>query len=182
MTAAARPPRPSPRAPRAGRRIDGRRGRVAAGFTLIELVVTLALIGLIAMLALPVAELAFTRHKEAELRIALRDIRTAIDAYKRAADSGLIAKGLTDSGYPPNLKVLADGEVNTRDPKGGRIVFIRRLPRNPFETDADLPAEKTWGLRAYGTPVDAPAEGADVFDVYTRSSRPGINGIVYAKW
>jgi len=182
----------APRVPRARRcwRTPGRfscggpRARSAGshGFTLIELVVTLALIGLVALLALPVADLARTRQMESELRVALREIRTAIDAYKRAADAGVIAKGLTDTGYPPNLQILADGEVNTRDPKAGRLVFIRRIPRDPFATDGNLAAAQSWGRRAYGSPVDAPVEGSDVFDVYSRSTRLGMNGLAYNKW
>jgi len=154
----------------------------ARGFTLMELVVTLALVGLVAMLAMPVADLVYTRKRETDLRVALREIRVAIDAYKKAADNGVIAKGLTASGYPPNLQTLADGEVNIKDPKGGRIVFIRRVPRDPFGADSATPDAQTWGLRAYGSPLDAPAEGEDVFDVYSRSTRVGINGIAYNKW
>jgi len=80
------------------------------GFTLIELVVTLALVGLVAYVSVPLFEVTSTRMREAELRSALRQIRTAIDAYKVAADTGVIEKGATDSGYPPSLQVLVEGE------------------------------------------------------------------------
>jgi general secretion pathway protein G len=88
------------------------------GFTLIELVVTLALVGVMAMVAVPLYEVTAIRMKEMELRSALRQIRTALDAYKDAADSGKIQKDAGDSGYPPTLKVLVDG-VDAQQNSGG---------------------------------------------------------------
>ncbi|HEX4596171.1 MAG TPA: type II secretion system protein [Burkholderiaceae bacterium] len=88
------------------------------GFTLIELVVTLALVGVMAMVAVPLYEVTAIRMKEMELRSALRQIRTALDAYKDAADSGKIQKDPSDSGYPPTLKVLVDG-VDAQQNAGG---------------------------------------------------------------
>jgi len=84
-------------------------GRSARGFTLIELVVTLALVGLMAMVAVPLYEVTAIRMKEMELRTALRQIRTALDGYKDAADAGKIQKDPGDSGYPPTLKILVEG-------------------------------------------------------------------------
>jgi general secretion pathway protein G len=152
------------------------------GFTLIELVVTLALLGVLAMMAAPMAELAVQRSREQELRGALREIRMAIDRYKRAAEQGLIARSLGASGYPPNLDVLVQGVANLQDPKGGRIYFLRRLPRDPFVSTEAAMSATGWGLRSYASAPDDPQEGDDVFDVYSRTPGIGLNGVPYREW
>lgn len=156
--------------------------RSPRGFTLIELAVALALVGLLAYVSVPLYELAATRTKEAELRRALRELRTAIDAYKTAADSGAMPKGVTASGYPPSLEALVSGVESARDPGGRRLVFLRRIPPDPFATDPREPAARHWALRSYGSPPDDPQPGDDVFDVASRSARVGSNGVPYRDW
>jgi general secretion pathway protein G len=152
------------------------------GFTLIELVVTLAIIGVLAAGVMPLAELAAQRSKESELRTVLRQIRNALDAYKAAYDEGRIEQKADASGYPPSLRVLVEGVPDVKDEEGRRIYFLRRLPRDPLHTDASVEAERTWGRRSYASPPDAPREGADVFDVYSLSERTGLNGVPYKEW
>lgn len=153
------------------------------GFTIIELVVTVAIVGLLASAVIPSAQLMFQREREGELRDALRTIRTAIDAYKEAVDEGHIKKELDKSGYPPDLQTLVDGVDDARSAKEGvRLYFLRRVPRDPFWPDPAAAPADTWGLRAYASPPDDPQPGDDVFDVYSRSSRTGLNGVAYREW
>jgi general secretion pathway protein G len=152
------------------------------GFTLIEMVVTLALVGLVALVALPLYEITSVRVKETELKLALRQIRGALDAYKKAADTGLIPKLVDESGYPPSLEILVTGIENPNDPKHAQLVFLRRIPRDPFSQDASLPAEQTWSLRSYGSPPETPQPGTDIFDIASQSPRMGLNGIYYREW
>jgi len=154
----------------------------ARGFTLIELVVTVAIVGLLATAALPLAQLAAQRSKETDLRAALREIRTAIDAYKDAADQGRIEKQLDASGYPPSLQVLVDGVEDTRSESRPMIYFLRRIPRDPFFPDGSAAAADTWGLRSYESPPDSPQAGDDVYDVYSLAGGKGINGVPYHDW
>ncbi|HEX6362257.1 MAG TPA: type II secretion system protein [Albitalea sp.] len=156
--------------------------RPARGFTLVELLVTVTIVSLLATMALPVAELSVRRAKEHELRAALREIRGALDAYKRAGDEGRVVRISGQSGYPPSLEVLTEGVEDARSPDKRRIYFLRRLPPDPFADDPSLPAAQTWGLRSYESPPDAPSEGADVFDVYSRSADTGLNGRPYKDW
>lgn len=156
------------------------RGR---GFTIIELVVTVAIVALLATAVIPSAQLIFQREREAELRDSLRTIRNAIDAYAKAVEDGHIKKEMDKTDYPPNLQVLVDGVDDARSPKDGvKIYFLRRVPRDPFWPDATTAAADTWGLRAYASPPDDPQAGDDVFDVYSRSSRTGLNGVPYRDW
>jgi general secretion pathway protein G len=145
------------------------------GFTLIELVVTLAIVALLASLALPLAEVTVQRNKERELRLALRQLREAIDAYKRAGDEGRIEKKSDKSGFPPTLEVLAEGVKDAKSTKDEKIYFLRRVPRDP------LTGEK-WGVRSYASPADRPAAGDDVYDVFSRSGASGLNGVPYKDW
>lgn len=152
------------------------------GFTLIELVVTVAIVAVLASVALPVAELTVRRAKEQELRAALRELRSAIDAYRLAVDEGRIVKSADESGYPPSLAALVEGVADARSPRGARIYFLRRIPRDPLNRDLSLPAAETWGLRSYDSDADHPRAGEDVFDVYSLSERTGLNGIPYGEW
>jgi general secretion pathway protein G len=152
------------------------------GFTLIEIVITLAIIGLLATAAAPLASMAIKRAKESELKAALRDIRTAIDAYKEAAESGRVEVPADATGYPPDLKSLYAGVEDKTSPDKRMIYFMRRLPRDPFFPDGSLPPEDSWGLRSYASPPDAPQPGDDVFDVYSLSSDKGLNGVPYREW
>jgi len=155
----------------------------AAGFTLLELVITVVVVSLIAMLAFPMAEVAARRTKEQELRVALREIRTGIDAYKQAVTEGRVKASVESTGYPPDLKVLVDGVPDFKSPdKDAKIYFMRRLPRDPMSTDPSLSADETWGKRDYSSPPDSPQEGEDVYDVYSRSPLVGLNGVPYKDW
>ncbi len=146
------------------------------GFTLIELLVTLTILGILALVAIPTAELAVQRVKESELRRGLLEIRGAIDAYKRAAEQGRIALRTGESGYPHTLDELVAGVADQKNPEKRAIYFLRRLPPDPMSDDG------AWGRRSYASPPDAPMEGEDVFDVYSRSPKVGLNGLEYRLW
>jgi general secretion pathway protein G len=152
------------------------------GFTLIELVITVAIVALLASAAYPLAELAATRARESELRSALREIRTAIDAYKRASDEGRIAKSITESGYPKSLAQLYRGAPDLKREDKAIIYFLRRMPRDPFNPNPAAAPEESWGRRSYSSAPDWPTEGEDVFDVYSRAVGIGLNGIAYRDW
>jgi general secretion pathway protein G len=160
------------------------------GFTLIELLITLALVGLLAVVSMPLYEVTSTRMKEAQLREALRTIRSGLDAYKAAVDSGTLTREAGASGYPPSLDILTEpldvanksnsGFGSTDAPQ--RIVILRQLPRDPFFADSSVPAAQTWATRSYGSRSDDPQPGPDVYDVSSMSTRIGLDGIAYNTW
>ena len=152
------------------------------GFTLIELVITVAIVGLLATSAMPLVELTVRRAKEQELKVALREIRTAIDAYRLAADAGRIEVPADASGYPPTLDLLVSGVEDYSNPEASPIFFMRRLPRDPFFPDGSVPAAETWGLRSYASPPDSPQVGEDVYDIYTLATGTALNGTNYRDW
>ncbi|PSS57803.1 type II secretion system protein [Pseudomonas sp. BBP2017] len=155
--------------------------RSMAGFSLIEVMLTLALLGLLASIAAPLTETLVRRGKEQELKTALYQIRDAIDAYKRAFDAGYIEKSLNASGYPPSLQVLVDGVRDVRSAKGAKFYFLRRIPHDPLLSHKK-DDEGGWGLRAYDSSAQSPREGEDVFDVYSKAPGKGLNGIAYGQW
>lgn len=154
----------------------------AGGFTLIELVITVAILGVLATMALPMLQVTAQRQKETELRAALRDIRGAIDAYRQAVVDKKIEAAADASGYPPDLESLTRGVPDITRPDHRPLYFLRRLPRDPFQPDASLAAAETWGKRSYASPADQPQEGEDVYDVYSRSEKTAINGTLYREW
>ena len=146
------------------------------GFTLIELVIAVAIVAILASAALPLNELVVQRAKEQDLRRALREIRTAIDAYKQAWDDGRMVRRSGESGYPKRLEELVQGVEDEKSPKRERMYFLRRIPADPLTEDGK------WGLRSYSSPPDDPRAGEDVFDVYTLAQGKGINGRAYREW
>jgi general secretion pathway protein G len=159
-----------------------RRIRSPGGFTLIELVITVAIVSLLATAAFPVSELVVQRAKESELRRSLHQIRDAIDAYKLAWDEGRVKKGIDESGYPKSLEQLAEGVENEKSPKREKLYFLRRVPRDPFNPDTAISAAASWGKRSYASEPDEPREGADVFDVFSRAPGKGSDGRPYRDW
>lgn len=155
--------------------------KTRAGFTLIELVAVLAILGVLAAAAVPITGLAMQRAKEHELRYNLRQVREAIDAYKRAWDEGRIERKAGATGYPPKLATLVDGVEDLRSAKKERIYFIRRIPSDPMAAPG-LHGEASWGLRSYASPADEPAAGDDVYDIHSMSEAVGINGLPYRRW
>jgi general secretion pathway protein G len=161
-----------------------------SGFTLIELVVTVAIVAILATVALPMLQLSVQRVKENELRANLRQIREAIDAYKKVADieNGPIKRTISQSGYPPSLDVLVNGVVDEKDPNKHKIRFLRSIPLDPMQPVDQASSQSSndllnnWGLRSYKSEANSPAEGDDVYDVYSRSKQIGINGVPYNQW
>jgi len=150
------------------------------GFTLVELLVALALLALLVSAATPMVQINAKRQKEQELRRMLWQMRDAIDAYKQAADDGLIKKNQNDNGYPPTLRALTNGVENSQDPAKKKLVFLRRIPRDPFAEDPEISNEETWLVRAYdGTQGEL---ATDVYDISSRSAQLGINQQPYNTW
>jgi general secretion pathway protein G len=149
--------------------------KAVRGFTLIELLITVTIVALLASVALPLAEVSSQRSREQDLRRSLREVREAIDAFKRASDEGVIERSADRSGYPPTLAALAEGVADKRKPDGPKVFFLRRLPRDPL-------SGSEWGLRSYASPHSEPQAGQDVYDIYSTSRGTGLNGIPYRNW
>ena len=142
----------------------------------------ISIIGVLATIGLPLAELAQRRTQEEELRQALRDIRSALDNYKQKVDQGHIIRAVGDTGYPPDLNVLEAGVVDAQSPRGAKLYFLRRLPRDPFAPSGLGTAAETWGLRSAVSSASEPQPGRDVYDVYSKSTQIGFNGTPYRQW
>lgn len=155
--------------------------RLPRGFTLLEILVTLAILGILASIAVPLVQINAQRTKEAELRAALREIRGGIDAYKQAVDDGRVQKSADESGYPKKLEDLTKGVEDQKSPTKQKIYFLRRIPRDPMapSTSSDL---DSWGLRSYKSPPDDPKSGDDVYDVYSLSKAKSLAGTPYREW
>ncbi|MGE0450200.1 MAG: type II secretion system protein [Vicinamibacterales bacterium] len=156
------------------------RHRNAGGYTFIELLVVSAIVMLLASAVMPLARVTATRNREAELRRSLREIRTAIDRYKDAADAQQIASlemKVGSEGYPADLQVLVDGVAMQGDASGRKLKFLRRIPIDPMTRSVE------WGLRSYQDDPDASRWGGqNVFDVYTRFDGTALDGTKYRDW
>jgi len=157
--------------------------RSASGFTLAELIITLALLAILALSALPLGKMAVKRENEVELQRALRTMREAIDAWKKMADEKKFEFDEDTEGYPPTLEDLIKGvEVQDKDAKGqaGRkktVKFLRRIPKDPMTGSYD------WGLRSYQDDYDSDVWGEEnVYDVYTKSPALALDGTPYKDW
>jgi len=149
------------------------------GFSLVELIVTVALVSILVGLALPLARNTIQREKEKELRQALRDMRTAIDRYKLAADSGQIMADAMANGYPPDLETLTNG-VDLLTAVGKKIYFLRAIPIDPM---SECRCNTDWDLRSdQDDPTAGSWGGQDVFDVHTKSSGTAMDGTKYKDW
>ncbi len=154
----------------------GRRRPSPAGFTLAELVMVCAILATLGALVLPVAKFSVKRTKEAQLRAALREMRNAIDEYKRFSDAGLIEIELGAEGYPTELEQLIEPvELIGQVDKQKR--FLRKIPTDPMTGEAE------WGRRSYQDEWDADSWGGEnVFDVYSLSEGTGMDGVPYSQW
>lgn len=161
------------------------KGRVMSnsGLTLIEVLVTITILAILASAVIPLSKMTVKRSKEVELKRNLRMIRTALDEYKKTMDKMTIAKNVSDSGYPATLQDLVDGIDDTTNPAfTKKIKFLRRIPKDPMSRDEYASPEDTWDTRAYDDDPGDFSGGADVFDIRSKSSFTGLNGVPYSKW
>jgi general secretion pathway protein G len=144
--------------------------------TLLELIVACGILMILSTAAAPMARMSIQRHREAQLRESLREIRTAIDRFKDAADKNQLQVKAGTEGYPPDLQTLVDG-VQLAGAPDRHVRFLRRIPIDPMTGRAD------WGMRSVQDDPDTMSWGGqDVFDVYSRSSSSGLDGTRYSDW
>lgn len=156
--------------------------RTSTGFTLVEMLVVLAMMGILAALAWPVVDIVVQRDREQQLRRALWTLRDAIDDYKRARESGAVPLAPGESPYPPTLQALTQLYVDARPQAPSRnLRFLRAVPRDPF-ADAKLPAADTWVLRSFLSEASDPKPGADVYDVHSSSKAKALDGTLLKDW
>ena len=156
--------------------------RASFGFTIVELLVVMAILGVLAAAVMPLGESILRAQKERDLKQGLWEIRNAIDAYKREVDKGNIKVPAGSSGYPPTLSSLTAGVINQgQQSSGTSMYFLRQIPRDPFAS-VELPSEQTWKLRSYASPPENPAPGSDVFDVRSSANTMAMDGTKYADW
>ena len=150
------------------------------GYTFIELLVVSAIVMLMASAVMPLARVTATRQREADLHRALREVRTAIDKYKDAADSQQIASlevKAGSEGYPADLQVLVEGVAVQNDATGRKLKFLRRVPVDPLTHSTE------WGMRSYQDEPDATRWGGqNVFDIYTKFEGTALDGTKYRDW
>jgi general secretion pathway protein G len=150
------------------------------GFTFVELLVVCAILLILASAVMPMAKVTIQRQREVELRRDLREMRTAIDKFKDAADAGAIANfdiKAGSEGYPPSLETLVDGVTKANDATGVKMKFLRRVPIDPITHSTD------WGLRSYTDKPDSTSwGGTSVFDVYTKAEGKALDGTKYKDW
>ncbi|HEI8868867.1 type II secretion system protein [Serratia sp. AKBS12] len=152
------------------------------GFTLIEMMVTLALLATLAAAAIPLVQRQQQQQQEETLRESLRQIRDAIDRYAQASQEGKIEQEAGESAYPESLDKLVKGVADKTSPDKKMIYFLRRIPRDPFCDCEGRSDAETWRTRSS---IQEPGDftgGKDVFDVSSRSAKTGLNGIPYAQW
>ncbi len=154
----------------------------ARGFSYIELVVSIAILALLATAAVPYLENTVKRQKEKELKSNLREIRSAIDAYKKAYNEGKMPQIVGESGYPKKLEDLVAGVPDQTDQQKRPIRFLRKLPADPMYIGTYQSPADTWGKRSYDSDADSPREGADVYDIYSKSEEKGLDGTFYNQW
>jgi general secretion pathway protein G len=151
-----------------------------AGLTLLELIISCAILTILASMAIPIARFTAMRERENTLKRELLDMREAIDRYKDLADHGLIRVDALAGGYPPDLDTLVKGVPlnSATSPTGGKkIHFLRRIPVDPMTQSSD------WGLRSSQDDPDSTTWGGqNVFDVYSKSQGVALNGTKYADW
>jgi len=144
-----------------------------AGLTLVELIVTVAILGILASAAVPLARFKVQREKERELKRDLWEMRDAIDHYKDAADKGAFQIKLDSQGYPPDMDELVKGV----DIQGKKVRFLRKIPVDPMTGKAE------WGMRSMqDDPTSDSFGGQSVFDVYSKSTGTALDGTKYSEW
>jgi general secretion pathway protein G len=150
---------------------------IAAGMTLLELIVACSILLVLASVSIPLARVSIRRRKEAELHYDLRQLRDAIDRYKDASDKNLIKVAAGTEGYPPDLDTLAKGVKLTSAKEDKQVRFLREIPTDP------MTGAKDWGLRSVQDDADTTSWGEqDVFDVYSKSSGTALDGTKYSEW
>jgi general secretion pathway protein G len=148
-------------------------GRSQQGLTLVELIVTVAILGILASVAYPIARFQIQRQKEHVLRDDLWTMRHAIDKYKDAADRKAFQVSIDSNGYPPDMDTL----VNGVDVQGKKVKFLRQIPVDP------MTGKKDWVLRSMQDDPDSDSWGGqDVFDVHSASDGTGLDGTKYNTW
>lgn len=157
-----------------------------SGYSLVELLAVLAILGVLAAMAMPVAQMSAERSRERELKRALWEIRDALDAYHQARLSGALAPPAgadpAAAAYPPSLQALTEPQPDLRPAhRGETLRFLRRVPRDPF-ADPGLAPERSWGLRGFLSEADHPVPGPEVYDVYSRAPGQALDGVPLSQW